>query len=200
MLLRITAMFSIMACLLQSSVLAQTSQPSPAPSSTPIVLQTQQIPGLVNVVVPKDVMLVVKTTESLNSYSAHQGERIRYEVAQDFIVDGYLIAKAGDIAEGSVQEGQQGDSGGFYGIGWKAANLRVSVDRVFTYCGSTIQLNFDRSEYRRRQGLFGAHKDVEVVKGQKYAPTIDHPQTACAVKTDERPSSIGDDVLKTDKG
>jgi hypothetical protein len=190
---------SLFSLFLQGSV-AQMPASSPAPTATPIVLQAQAIPGLVNVVVPKDAMLVVKTTESLNSYSAHQGERIRYEVVQDFIVSGYLIAKAGDIAEGSVQEGQQGDSGGFYGIGWKAANLRVSVDRVFTFCGATIQLNFDRSEYRRRQGIFGAHKDVEIIKGQKYAPMVDHPQTACAVKTDEQAAPIGDDVLKADKG
>ena len=173
----------------------------PTPTATPIVLEAARpIQGLVNVLVPAGQMLAVKTTESLNSYSAHQGERIRYEVVQDFVVDGYLIAKAGDVAEGEVQEGQQGSMGGLYGIGWKAANLRVSVDRVFTYCGSTLELTFDRSEYRRRQGLFGSHQDVEIGKGQQYAPTIDHPQTICAVKTNEQPAAIGDDVLRADNG
>jgi len=148
---------------------------------------------------PKDAMLVVATTESLNSYSAHEGERIRYQVTQDFIVGGYLISKAGDIAEGQVEEGQAGDTGAF-DIGYKAANLRVSVDRLYTFCGSTIEPSFDRSEYRRRQGLFGSNKDVTVVKGQKYGPIVDHPQQACAVKTDEQPQPVGSDVLLSDKG
>ena len=115
------------------------------------------------------------------------------------MVSGYLIAKAGDIAEGAVEEGQNGDEG-FIGIGYKAANLRLSVDKLFTYCGSTLELAFDRSEYRRRQGAFGSHKDVEVVKGQKYAPVIDHPQQACAIKTDAQPIPIPTDALKADKG
>ncbi len=173
--------------------------PSPAPSSEVIDLATP-IAGKVTVKVPKDAAVVVKTLQSLNSYSAHTGERIRYEVLQDVIVGGYLIVKAGDIAEGSVQEGEQGNSGGFYGIGWKAANLRISVDRAFTFCGSTLQLTFDRSEYRRRQGVLGSHKDVEIIKGQKYVAATDHPQEACAVKTNDQPKPIPEDALKPDKG
>lgn len=191
----------IVSCAFPLSGLAQrAASPSPAPTATPIVLQADAVKDAVQVVVPKDQRLVVRTTQSINSYSAHQGERIRFELAQDFIVAGYLIAKEGDIAEGHVQEGQAGDAGGFYGIGYKAANLRISIDKVFTFCGGTIDLTFDRSEYRRRQGILGGHKDVEIIKGQKYAPSIDHPQTVCAVKTDKTPLPIGDDVLPADKG
>ncbi len=186
--------------LVTSPALADEVAPAPSPSAAPIVLGGQPSHDVVSVVVPEGAPLVVETTESLNSYSAHTNERIRYRITQDFILGGYLIAKAGDTAEGMVQEGQQGDGGGFYGIGWKAANLRVSVDRVFTYCGSTLEVSFDRSEYRRRQGLFGSNKDVRVIKGQKYAPIVDHTQTVCATKTDAVAAPIGDDVLRPDKG
>src|ERR1700681_2712261 len=182
-----------------SIAFAQTG-PSPSPDMSPgIINLATPIAGQVTVMVPKDQMLIVKSIQSLNSYSAHQGERIRYEVVQDFIVGGYLIARAGDIAEGAVQEGQAGDAG-IYGFGYKAANLRISIDRVFTYCGSTVSLAFDRSEYRRRQGFLGGHKDVEVTKGQKYAPFPTHPQQACVVKTDAQPQPIPSDVLRADKG
>jgi len=178
------------------ALMGATSAPSVSP--TPIVLEAKPLIGVVQVVVPKDESIVVRTTQGINSYSAATGEKIRYEIAQDFVVSGYLIAKAGDIAEGQVEEGQKGSSGGPYGIGYHAANLRVSVDRVYTFCGSTLELAFDRSEYRRRQGLWGSHQDVEIIKGQKYAASVDHPQTACAVKTDEQPQPIGSDVITSD--
>lgn len=174
------------------------AQSTAAPAPAVINLATP-IPGLVQVMLPKDIPLVVATSESLNSYSAATGERVKYHVAQHFVVSGYLIAKTGDEAEGMVQEGQQGKTG-YYGIGYKAANLRVSVDKVFTFCGSTLLVSFDRSEYRRRQGAFGSHKDVEIIKGQQYVPVVDHPQQVCAVKTDEKTASIPKDALHADKG
>ncbi|HEY1729547.1 MAG TPA: hypothetical protein VGG22_14300 [Candidatus Baltobacteraceae bacterium] len=172
------------------------STAGPEPS---IINLATPIPGVVTVNLPRDIPLVVETAESINSYSAATGERVKYRVLQDFIVGGYLIAKAGDEAEGMVQEGQQGKAG-FYGIGYKAANLRVSVDKIFTFCGSTLQVDFDRSEYRRRQGFMGSNKDVGVAKGQQYVPTVDHPQQVCAVKTDEKALPIPKDALHADKG
>ena len=191
--------------LAQQSASQPNSSQTPSPETTPspsasVVDLATPIPGMVTVMIPKDEMLVVKTLQSLNSYSAHTGERIRYEIVQDFIVAGYLIAKSGDIAEGSVQEGQSGNAGGFYGIGYKAANLRVSIDRVYTFCGSTIELAFDRSEYRRRQGLFGSNKDVTIIKGQEYVPIVDHPQQACAVRTDAAAQPIPGGAIRADKG
>ncbi|MGZ3506361.1 MAG: hypothetical protein ACXWNZ_18185 [Vulcanimicrobiaceae bacterium] len=152
--------------------------------------------GQVTVLVPKDQLLVVRTSSVLNSYSAKLGEKIRYVVVQDFIVNGYLIAKAGDAAESQVQEGQAGETG-IYGFGQKAANLRVSVDQVYTYCGDTLLVDFDRSEYRRTQGFLGSHKDVEIAKGQKYVPFVDHPQKVCAMPTTQTSLPIPQDALRS---
>jgi len=190
-------LFFVCLFLMPGVAAAQSSVPSASPA---VINLATPIPGMVQVLLPKDISMVVNTTESLNSYSAHQGEKIHYVVTQDLVVAGYLIAKAGDTAEGQVQEGQAGDSGGYYGIGWKAANLRVSVDKIYTYCGSELQVAFDRSEYRRRQGIFGSHKDVEVIKGQKYVPVVDHPQQVCATKTTEETLPIPSDALTADKG
>lgn len=181
---------------LMRPALAQDATPRTQPS---VIDLATPIPGLVTVNLPNNIPLLVETAESINSYSANTGETIKYRVAQDFVVAGYLIAKAGDAAVGAVQEGQQGKAG-FYGIGYQAANLRISVDKIYTYCGSTLQVDFDRSEYRRRQGAFGSKKDVGIVKGQKYVPTVDHPQQVCAVKTDEPSLPIPKDALQSDKG
>jgi hypothetical protein len=151
----------------------------------------------VTVFVPKGTLAVVRTTRAYNSYSAHTGEKIEYELVQDLIVNGYVVAKAGDAAEGMVQEGQAGDAGGFYGIGYKAANLRVSIDAIYNFCGDTLHTDFDRSEYRRRQGLFGSNKDVEVIKGQMYVPVVNRPQKVCGEPTSAPPLPIPSDAIQT---
>jgi uncharacterized SAM-binding protein YcdF (DUF218 family) len=169
----------------QRVVAQANATPSSAPQASPDI-----------VLVPKGTLVVVATTESTNSYSARTGSKIRYEVVQDAIVSGHVIAKAGDTAQGAVQEGEAGDTGVF-GIGTKYANLRVSVDEVFSFCGDTIHVDFDRSEYRRRQGAFGSNKDVHIVKGQKYVALTDRVQKICGEVTTATPQPIPSDALST---
>lgn len=95
-----------------------------------------------------------------------------------------------------MKEGQAGESG-FYGIGYKGANLRLGIDAVHNFCGDTIHVNFDRSEYRRRQGLFGSNKDVTVVKGQQYVPIVSYAQKVCSVATTATPEPLPANALKT---
>jgi hypothetical protein len=149
------------------------------------------------VLIPKDTIVVVRTIQDLNSYSAKTGAKLRYEVLQDVIVNGHVIAKAGDTAQGAVQEGQAGDAAGLFGLGYKAANLRVSVDEVYNFCGDTIHVDFDRSEYRRRQGAFGSNKDVQIVKGQKYAAYTDRVQRLCGEATTEAELPFPSDALRS---
>jgi hypothetical protein len=81
-----------------------------------------------------------------------------YSVHYSYIIGhGFIVAKAGDVAEGEVQDAKAGRDD-FWS--YKAANLRVSVDRVFNFCGDEIEIDFMRSEYRRRQGILSSHKDV----------------------------------------
>ncbi|MGZ3529698.1 MAG: hypothetical protein ACXVAO_18720, partial [Vulcanimicrobiaceae bacterium] len=123
--------------------------------------------------------------------------KVMYELSQDLVVNGYLVAKAGDAAEGSVLNAQQGKNSFFE---MQAANLRVSIDKIYTYCGDTLDIDFVRSEFRQRQGVFGSHKDVEIIKGQKYQAPTEHTQRVCATKTDEDPAGIPSDALPGDKG
>jgi hypothetical protein len=60
---------------------------------------------------------------------------------QDVIVNGHVIAKVGDEADGQVLESQQGKTG-IYGIGYKTADLRISVEAVHNFCGDTIKMHF----------------------------------------------------------
>jgi hypothetical protein len=181
----------ILACgllLVPSVVPADPLEPSPMPSAAIGAEAT------VTVLVPKDTPLVVRTIEGHNSYSAQTGQKWHYELVSDIIVNGYVVARAGDDAEGGVQEAQQGRDDPF---NHKAANLRVGVDEVHSFCGDTIHVRFDRSEYRRRQGLFGNNKDVTIVKGQLYVPLVSRAQKVCGVATAAKPAPIPTDAIRT---
>ena len=171
---------------------ARVSQPvlTTAPATSPTAGPTE------TVVVPKATIVVVKTIQGYNSYSAKTGAKLRYEVFQDVVVYGHVIAKTGDAAQGAVQEGQAGETGVF-GIGFKAANLRVSVDELYNFCGDTIHLEFDHSEYRRRQGAFGENKDIQISSGQKYASMTDRVQKVCGEVTDEAPNPLPSDAIQS---
>jgi len=169
---------------------AQTQPASPAPvSSGAVGAEPTTI-----VLVPKDTPLVVRTIEGHNSYSAQTGQKWHYELVLDIIVNGYVVARAGDDAEGGVQEAQQGKDDPF---NYKAANLRVGVDQVHSFCGDTIYVRFDRSEYRRRQGPFGNNKDVTIIKGQMYVPLVSRAQKVCGVATAATPAPIPTGAIRT---
>lgn len=169
------------------------SQPVPqAPSPQPATAVGAE--PTTPVLVPKDTPLVVRTIEGHNSYSAQTGQRWHYELVADIVVNGYVVARAGDDVEGVVQEAQQGKDDYF---SYKAANLRVAVDEVHSFCGDTIHVRFDRSEYRRRQGLFGSNKDVTIVKGQMYVPLVSRAQKVCGVATSATPAPIPAGAIRT---
>jgi hypothetical protein len=168
--------------------LGQSAPSSPAPA-LPIGAEPT-----VTVLVPKGTPLVVRTLEGHNSYSAQTGQKWHFELVNDLIVNGYVVARAGDDAEGGVQEAQQGKDDFF---NYKAANLRVGIDEVHNFCGDTIHVRFDRSEYRRRQGLFGSNKDVTVIKGQMYVPLVSRAQKVCGVATNATPAPIPSDAIRT---
>lgn len=154
--------------------------------------------GVEPVFVPRGTVVVVALDNAVTSYSAASREPLSYTVVQDVIVNGHVIARAGDEATGIVLEAQQGNEGGLYGIGWKAANLRVNVEKVNNFCGDSIATRFVRSEYRRRQGLFGSHQDLEIIKGQKYVAQTAHSQKICGEPTTALQSPVPADVLGPD--
>jgi len=158
---------------------------APATTSTPVI-------------VPKGTVFYVATRRSYKSYGASTGTKVTYELVQDAIVDGYVVAKAGDAAQGEILNAHEGKPAGFL-TNAEGANLRVSVDKIFTFCGDTIDIDFARSEYRRRQGAFGGKVDIEISKGQKYAAPSERAQKVCAEKTGAAPLLAPEGALAGDK-
>lgn len=202
--LRMRVVFGALSALVLAAALARPLLAAPSPEPLPVAATSVPTtpPSATGdekttaVLIPKGTPLLVKSVVGLSSYSAHTGEKLHFELVNDLIVNGYVVARAGDDAEGIVQEAQQGEAPGYFRAG-KSANLRVSVDEVHNFCGDTLRVVFDRTEYRRRQGAFGENKDVQVIKGQQYVPLTSRAQKVCGVATTATPAPIPSEAIRT---
>ena len=199
---RVSVMFGTLA-LIASGGIAHAAKPvvpavtaSPTSSAAANSTTSTASAAQTQVLVPAGTLIVVSTKHGYTSYGASSGTKVLYEVAQDVVVNGYLIARAGDAAEGEILNSHQGVHNL---IESQAANLRVSLDKIFTYCGDTLDMDFQRSEFRQRQGFLGSHKDVEIIKGQKYQAPTERAVRVCGTKTDEIQPAIPADALKGDQ-
>ena len=190
--LMIAAIAVSAAALIQGhSAIAQTAQGS---VGVPVI----SVPPANIVVLPKGTTFIVATRRSYKSYGASTGTKVSYDLTQDVIVNGYVIAKIGDSAQGEILNAHEGKAAGFFTEA-QGANLRLSVDKVFTFCGDTVETDFARSEYRRRQGAFGGKVDLEISKGQKYNVPSERVQKVCGEKTDAVQMPPPGDALAGDK-
>jgi hypothetical protein len=172
-----------------AATVLQVASPSPSPEPS---ISAEPVKTLV----PRGTVIVLKTLHGINSYGQEAGNKLTFEVVQDVVVDGHVVTQAGDVAEGAVENAQAGKDDAF---SYAAANLRIRIDSVFNFCGDTLNMDFVRSEYRRRQGLLGSHKDVEVVKGQMYQAATERPEKVCGTPTTEAPLPIPSGALPGDK-
>ncbi len=171
-------------------------------------------PPMVKITVPKGTPIVVQTYNAINSATFHAGEHLAYTVSDDVIVNGAIVAKAGDAATGVVEDAAQGRKthagvAGVLGpvgavagaatnkIAGKGANLRVSVERVKTFCGDTLNVSFVRSEYHRPK-RFQKMTTVEIAKGQKYVTLVADQSSVCGESTTRTPAPIPNDALRSD--
>jgi hypothetical protein len=72
--------------------------------------------------------------------------------------------------------------------------------RFTTSVATPLRCTFIRSEYRRRQGMSGSNKDVQIINGQKYIATTAFPQKVSGQATIEADPPIPNDALAGDKG
>lgn len=174
------------------------------------------------VTVPAGTPVVVMTTAEMLSNKVRAKDAADYVLASDVIVNGHVVARAGDSASGVVKDARAGTAtatrvgrglgrlaGGLVGLSAlggaiggaagssadKYANLRLTVDAVKTFCGDTLRVDFDRSEYHPSER--DATTPVKVVKGQRYVATVATEQTVCGVATGDAPPAVPDDALRS---
>ena len=174
-------------------------------------------PALTKIVVPKGTPIVVETYNAINSATFKAGEHLAYTVTSDVIVNGNVVAKAGDRATGVVLDAVQGHKATAGKAGMllgpvgavagatankaasKGGDLRVSVRKVKSFCGDSIAVSFVRSEYHPAK-RFHKMTTVEIAKGQQYVTTVAHDTTVCGTPTNRAPAAIPAGALHADGG
>lgn len=167
--------------------------------------------------IPKETPVVVQTYNAINSATFHTGERLAYTVTEDVIVNGAVVAKKGDVAEGLVENAQQGKDvkagriatvvGPLHGAGAaaadkaasKPANLQISIKDVHTFCGGVIHLSFVRTESQKPKHFEHSQPTVEIAKGQKYVAMVANDTSSCGFATTRTPAPIPGDALPADQ-
>ena len=90
--------------------------------------------GRGELVVPNQTAVHLKLGRALSSETAKVGEEVNFEVAEDFIVNGYIVAKKGAAAAGTVTEAEPRGRMG------KAGKLNVSVSSAQMADGGKLPL------------------------------------------------------------
>lgn len=155
-------------------------EPPPAPNTTSIFIPRGVV---VPVTVTKDVRV-----GGANAATAQQSGKVRFAVTQDVVVDGYVIAKAGDLVEGHYDSATNVTHRTFSTN--SSQEVILALDDAINFCGDTLHLNFERTFVGgTRSGFlsFGVHAhDAVFSKGLILRANTDRGEkSVCAAPATE---------------
>lgn len=169
---------------------------TPPPPAQPS-FQTVFVPRgiIVPVTVTKDVRVGGSTTASA------QSGKVRFEVTQDVVVDGYTIAKAGDLVEGHYGSATNVTHRMFSTN--SSQEVILDLDDAVNFCGDTIHLNFERTFVGgTRSGFlsFGVHShDAVFTKGLVLRANTDRGEKSiCAEPAANAPKALPSGMILPD--
>jgi hypothetical protein len=113
---------------------ATVTPPTPAPATiiTPAVAPAP-VTKVISVV-PDGTEVDLKLAETISSARAMEGQRIRFTVAKDVAVDGYVVIQTGALAIGTVTKASPKKWAG------RSGKLEMSLQNVTTIDGTKIDL------------------------------------------------------------
>ncbi len=133
------------------------------------------------VTVPRGVTVPIFVTRDVRvgAQGASQEEhKVKFSVDQPVIVDGYVIAKPGDLAEGHYDTQTNQTKRQFETS--TSQELELDMDDIVNFCGDTIHVQFVHTFVGgTRSGFlsFGVHQhDAAVEKGSVLAASTDRVQ------------------------
>ncbi|MBV8531371.1 MAG: hypothetical protein JO104_08640 [Candidatus Eremiobacteraeota bacterium] len=190
----LTTLFIIAAAFSPASG-AQTVQASatPQPESTATVIT-----------VPRGVVVPILVTKEVRvgAFGASQEEhKVKFAVDQDVIFDGYVIARAGDLAEGHYDTQTNQTKREFSTI--VSEEVDFYLDDIVNFCGDTIHLAFEKAFVGGvRSGFlsFGVHAhDAVVGQGDVLKASTDRAEKQiCAEPTSETGKPLPKNVITPD--
>jgi hypothetical protein len=128
---------------------AMAPAPQPAPGTTAPVAAVVPAASQEKVVLREGTPVNLKFAQSLSSKTAGEDDPVNFVVAEDLVVDGFVVAKAGTFATGSVSHSKRA------GMLGKAGELNIRLSHL--KCGDR------RIKLRGSQGKEGQGKEGTAV-------------------------------------
>jgi hypothetical protein len=146
-------------------------------------------------------VLIVKDVRVGGAGDAREAKTFKADVAQDIIVNGYIIAKKGDLAEGHFTTEKNVTKRVFSAD--VSQEVSLDIDDVVNFCGDTIHMDFERTFVGGVRGGFmslGAHAhDAVFTKGAILKARSDRlEKSVCAEKTTLAPLPLPSDMIVPD--
>jgi len=161
-------------------------------------------PGPTAISVPRGVIVPVLVTEAIRVGGAGESNevtKIEYAIAQDVIVNGYVILKAGDPVEGHYTD-QRNITRRYFSTD-VSQEVALDMDDAINFCGDTVHLTFERTFVGGARGgflSFGVHAhDAVFDKGLILKASVDRfEKNICAEPTTETQAPLPADVVVPD--
>ncbi|HEY6327559.1 MAG TPA: hypothetical protein VIW73_13725 [Candidatus Cybelea sp.] len=172
---------------------AAAAPPSVSPASSPTVY------------VPRGTVIYVTVTKDIRVGGAganSEVHKVKFEVTQDAIVNGHVIARAGDLAEGEYSN-QTNITKRVFSTN-VSQEVALDVDDIVNFCGDTIHLQFERTFVGGARGgfmSFGIHAhDAVFAKGSILKAETDRPErNVCAEATAATPAPAPSPLVVSDE-
>lgn len=174
------------------TVAATPPTPSPSTSSS-------------TVYIPRGTVMFVTVTKDIRvggAGTSSEVHKVKFEVTQDVIFNGHVIAKAGDLAEGEYTN-QNNITKRVFSTN-ESQEVALDIDDIVNFCGDTIHLEFERTFVGGARGgfmSFGIHAhDAVFAKGSILKAQTDRPEkNICAEATTAAPGPVPSPLIVSDE-
>lgn len=169
---------------------------TPAPNALPSASTTY---------IPRGVPIYVSVTKDIRvggAGSNSEVHKVKFDVTQDVIEKGFVVAKSGDLAEGEYTNQSNVTKRVFSeNISQEVA---LDIDDIVNFCGDTIHVQFERTFVGGARGgfmSFGVHAhDAVFAKGSVLKTKTDRPQKGvCAEPTSAAVAPAPSPVVLSDE-
>lgn len=183
------------------SAVGARAQTAPTQSPSP---STKSAEGETGITLPRGVIVPILVTREVRvgaSGTSPQEHKVKFAVDQDVIVNGHLIAKAGDLAEGHYDT-QTNQTKRTFSTN-VSQEVELDIDDIVNFCGDTIYLQFERTFVGgTRSGFlsFGVHEhDAVFGKGAVLEASTDRTEKRiCAQATTEIAQPVPKNIILPD--
>jgi hypothetical protein len=157
------------------------------------------------VYIPRGAVIYVTVTKDIRvggAGTSSEVHKVKFEVTQDAIFKGFVIAKAGDLAEGEYTN-QSNITKRVFSTN-ESQEVALDVDDIVNFCGDTIHMQFERTFVGGARGgfmSFGEHAhDAVFAKGSVLKAQTDRPQKdICAEATTATPGPLPSPIVVSDE-